>query len=107
MSNKTFTATGKMTDIKVDSLTEATVLLGLVDENGADVSVDFNSGFILICMKAEDDKGYVVLKKILTLDSKDDRASRFVIPANQSITVIFVGAGANLYAEIKTGLDRN
>ena len=71
MSSKTFTANGRLENFSTEDNSETFVYLGLVDENGADVSVNFGSGTITIGMRASDSTdstNVIPLKTITTLD---------------------------------------
>ena len=80
---------------------EAFVYLGLVNEAGADVSNTI-AGTVLIGKRMSGGTDVVPLKEIVALTNKDDKASRYILPANQELVVIPVGAtGIDLYCEVQ------
>jgi hypothetical protein len=107
MSNKLFTQDGKMEDVSVPKQTETTVFIGLINDDGSENALDFGGGVITVATLSEVENKYIPLKTFENLDSKVDKASRFILPAEQKMTVILSGSTSpNIYAEIKTGADR-
>lgn len=110
MTTKTFSEDGILTGFTTERDSETFIYLGLVDTAGANVSVNLGGGTITIGkISAEVDNDNIIpLKTITTLDSKDDKASRFILPPNQELVVILAGSTSpNLYAEIQAAPRRN
>lgn len=75
---------------------------------GAVGFVDFGGASLLIQKRSADGTKLITLKEIADLTSKDDRASRFILPANQTIECNLTGASAaSLYVETQVGGRRN
>jgi hypothetical protein len=105
MSNKTFTANGILTGFTTEPNSETFVYIGTVTAAGVDASVNFDSGTITIAKLAANGSGeYVPLKTITSLADKDDKASRFILPPNQSLVAILSGAvgSPDLYVEFQS-----